>query len=167
MRYDFLILYREEDAYAQPLRNQILEAVERAGCEKFIAWTCGIYILNEAFFSEYEKFAFSLVAGAEFLLSETLSDSMNGMCSLRLSHRTETLLKKESLRKMGSVPMPCTEIIRETKSGIFHKDGFLVRKPHGKTPFAHILASRNFGTVLTENSLGFTFARNAGMHQEA
>ncbi|MBR5187018.1 MAG: hypothetical protein IKW18_00990, partial [Clostridia bacterium] len=165
VRYDFLILYREEDAYAQPLRNQVMEAVERAGCEKFISWTCGIYILNETFLSEYEKFAFSLVAGAEFLLSETLADSMNGMCGLRLSHRTENLLKKEASRKMESVSMPCAEIIRETKSGVFHKDGFFVRKPHGKTPFAHILASGNFGTVLTENSLGFTFARNAGMQK--
>ena len=165
VRYDFVILYREEDAYAQPIRNRLMKTVEKAGCEKFISWVCGIYLLNESTLSEYEKFAFSLASSADFLLSETLSDSMNGMGGPELSVRTENLLKKEISRKMESVSMPCAEIIQETKSGFFHKEGFLVRKPHGKTPFAHILASGNFGTVLTENSLGFSFARNAGMQK--
>ena len=165
VRYDFIICYREEDAYAQPIRRRVMETVERAGCEKFISWTCGIYVLNEAFLSEYEKFAFRLQSSADFLLSEALADSMNGMEGVQLSHRTELLLKKEISRKMESCPMPRADFINETISGFFHKDGFLVRKPHGKAPFAHILASKNFGTVLTENSLGFTFARNAGMQK--
>ncbi|MBQ3489527.1 MAG: DUF3131 domain-containing protein [Clostridia bacterium] len=165
IRYDFVIWYREDDAYAQPIRHKMLDMVERAGCEKFMSWSCGIYILNENVLSEYEKFAFLLTVGADFLLSETLADSMNGMGGLQLSHRAEILLKKESFRNISSASMPCVERVKETKSGFFHKEGFLVRKPHGKTPFAHILASPNFGTVLTENSLGFTFARNAGMQK--
>jgi len=165
VRYDFVIRYREEDAYAQPMRARVMETVERAGCEKFISWTCGIYVLNEAFLSEYEKFAFLLKASADFLLSETLADSMNSMDGIQLSQRTELLLKKAVSRKIEPVSAPYAEILKETPSGFFHKNGFLVKKPHGKTPFAHILSSKNFGTVLTENSLGFTFARNAGMQK--
>lgn len=165
VRYDFVIWYREEDSYARPIYRRMAEMVERAGCEKFISWTCGIYVLNEALLSEYEKFAFFLKASADFLLSEALADSMNGMEGLELSHRTEALLTREVLTKILPTEIPFVENIMETRSGIFHKDGFLVKKPHGKTPFAHILASQNFGTVLTENSLGFTFARNAGMQK--
>ena len=165
VRYDFVICYREEDAYAQPIHRRVMETVERAGCEKFISWTCGIYVLNEAFLSEHEKFAFLLKSSADFLLSETLADSMNGMEGVQLSYRTELLLKKEISGKIEFRPMPLADFIGETISGFFHKDGFLVKKPHGKAPYAHILASKNFGTVLTENSLGFTFVRNAGMQK--
>ena len=165
VRYDFVIWYREEDSYACPIYRRVVETVERAGCEKFISWTCGIYILNETVLSEHEKFAFFLKASAYFLLSEVLADSMNGMDGVELSYRTEELLKREVSKNLFLRKIPSVEPITETRSGLFHKNGFLVKKPHGKTPFAHILASQHFGTVLTENSLGFTFARNAGMQK--
>ncbi|MBR7162166.1 MAG: hypothetical protein IKD07_07105, partial [Clostridia bacterium] len=165
VRYDFIILYSEGDAYAQPIRRRLTEAVERAGCERFVSWACGIYVLNEALLSEHEQYAFSLAASADFLLSHPLTDSMKEMEGPALSHRTEQLLKKEIHGRTLSSEIPRTETVMKTVSGLFHKDGFLVKKPHGKAPFAHILATRNFGTVLTENSLGFTFARNAGMQK--
>ena len=165
VRYDFVIFYREADGYLQPIYRRIMETVERAGCETFVSWTCGIYVLNEGGLSDHEKFAFSLAASADFLLSAPLEDSMNGMEGPAIADRTEALLKKEASVKILPSEMPRVQTFAESKNGRFHKDGFLVRKPHGKAPFAHILASDAFGTVLTENSLGFTFARNAGMQK--
>ena len=106
-------------------------------------------MLNEDGLSDQEKFAFSLAASADFLLFAPLEDSMNGMEGPAIADRTEALLKKEAAVKILPSEMPRVQTFAESKNGRFHKDGFLVRKSHGKAPFAHILASDAFGTVLT------------------
>jgi cyclic beta-1,2-glucan synthetase len=165
IRYDFLILFIETDAYARTVCDGILSEIRRAGCENFISWRCGIYLLEENLLTEREKSSFTLAASADFLLSRTLTDTMRGMEEPVLPEKTELLLKEKTEKTVLPAPMPQIRTIRKTESGYFHDEGFLVKKPHGKAPFAHVLASRNFGTVLTENSLGFTFARNAGMQK--
>jgi len=163
VRYDFVIFFREKDPYMQAVQKKIMGLIRRAGCENFISWSCGIYLVEEGGLSENEKFAFALAASADFPLTEALADSMNGSGEPIISARAEKLLKQRRRGEIFRIPMPKINVIGETESGFFHDGGFLVRKPHGKAPFAHVLASKNFGTVLTENSLGFTFARNAGM----
>ena len=162
LRYDFLILFNESDAYAQTVRNKILCAIRRAGCENFISWRCGIYLLEQNRMDEHEKYSIALSASADFTLSDAFAETMNGMDGPALSATSESLLKQKTEKSVLPVIAPKRKAARKTESGYFHENGFLVKKPHGKAPFAHVLASRNFGTVLTENSLGFTFARNAG-----
>ncbi len=165
LRYDCLILFNESDAYAQTVRNKILCVIRRAGCENFISWRCGIYPLEQNRMSEHEKHSIALAASADLALSSSFSDMMRTADTPRLSQRAEFLLKQRTGKAVLPSSMPKRKGARKTESGYFHADGFLVKKPHGKAPFAHVLASRNFGTVLTENSLGFTFARNAGLQK--
>ena len=165
VRYDFGILFAEEDAYAQTVRKKILYLIGRAGCENFISWRCGIYLLERNLMSEHELQSFLLAASAVFPLASLLAETMADTEGPPVSEKTERQLKQAPEKRVLPACAPKRKAIRQTESGIFHENGFLVKKPHGKAPFAHILASRNFGTVLTENSLGFTFARNAGMRK--
>ena len=165
VRYDFVILYAESDTYAQTIGNRLYSVIRRAGCENFISWRCGIYLLVENSMSAHEKCSFSMMACADFLLSAPLAESMNEVGAPAISEKTERALKKKAETAVSSCIAPKRRCVERMESGVFHEDGFLVHKPHGKAPFAHILASKNFGTVLTENSLGFTFARNAGMQK--
>ena len=165
VRYDFAVLFTESDAYAQTVRNRLLFAIRRAGCENFISWRCGIYLLEENGMSEHAKNAFTVMACAEFPLASPLADSMNATRAPVLSETVERLLRQKAKTSVLPREIPKRKKGEKTESGIFHENGFLVKKPHGKAPFAHILASKSFGTVLTENSLGFTFARNAGMQK--
>ncbi len=165
VRYDFGILFTEENAYAQTVRKKILHLIGRAGCENFISWRCGIYLLERNLMTVQELQSFSLAASARFPLSSSLAEVINGAQEPPVSEETERKLKQTAEKTVLSLAAPKRKTVRQTESGIFHENGFLVKKPHGKAPFAHILATRNFGTVLTENSLGFTFARNAGMRK--
>ena len=165
VRYDFVILFSEENAYDQSVRKKILHLIGRAGCENFISWYCGIYPLEQNGMTEREKQSFSCMACAEFSLASPLSDSIRGRELPPVSAQTEGKLKQAIRTDVLSLRPPKRRSIKDTESGFFHENGFTVKKPHGKAPFAHILANRNFGTVLTENSLGFTFARNAGMRK--
>ncbi|MBQ2989435.1 MAG: DUF3131 domain-containing protein [Clostridia bacterium] len=164
-RYDFVILFGESNAYAQTEREKILRLIRRAGCENFISWRCGIYPLDRNGMSEEERRSFSLAACAYFSLAAPLSEVICGNGEPPIAEKTEARLKQSPRKTVLPAEAPKRKTVWKTESGCFHENGFLVGKPHGKAPFAHILASRNFGTVLTENSLGFTFARNAGMQK--
>ena len=165
VRYDFVILFTESDAYAQTIGNRLLSVIRRAGCENFISWRCGIYPLEESVMSAHEKASFSMMACADFVLSAPLADSMNAVGAPAICEKTERLLREKAETAVLPCSAPKRRCTERVESGVFHEDGFWVSKPHGKAPFAHVLASKNFGTVLTENSLGFTFARNAGMQK--
>ena len=161
LRYDFVIFYRETDGYFQTVRGQVNALIRAAGCENFVSFACGIYPIDEGRLSQDERFAFSLVASAEFDLGEPFSVSMA---------ENEVLPTAEiSVSDVSAHIVPIDEpkrcVLEKTVSGAFHTEGFLVKKPHGGAPFAHVLATAHFGTVLTEHSLGFTFARNAGMQK--
>ena len=165
VRYDFVILFSEENAYAQTVRRKILHLIGRAGCENFVSRYCGIYPLEQSGMTDREKHSFSLAACAAFDLASPLSDGIRGRGSPPVSAQTERKLKQAAKAEILPLCAPKRKVIRSAESGFFHENGFAVKKPHGKAPFAHILANPNFGTVLTENSLGFTFARNAGMQK--
>ena len=164
VRYDFVILYKESDPYAQTVRKKIDDRLRRAGCEHFLSFVCGIYPLRAEMLSGEEKAHLRLLSSARFSLLYPLAQSVSES-TLMLSPQTEALLLKSPMQRRAPAPMPPISPIGEMESGYFHEKGFLIRKPHGKAPFAHILASEHFGAVLTENSLGFTFARNAGMQK--
>ena len=165
LRYDFIVFYRERDAYAMTERQKITDLIRAAGCENFVSFACGIYPLESTALTPSERFAYDITASAHFSLASSIAKTMESADTLTIAKETE----KKLLAAVQTAVLPCAEptvaAIREVKSGLFHSDGFLVKKPHAGAPFAHILSSGNFGTVMTENSLGFTFARNAGMQK--
>ncbi len=164
VRYDLVIFYRETDDYNRIEYKKITEALHRAGCEKFLSWSCGIFPINVSLLTPQEKFSYELACTAHFDLSCSLFEiASENARAVSVSAEAESLLKKEIITSPIASEKPKLEEIHELSSGSFHTDGFLVKKPHGKAPFAHILASQNFGSVLTENSLGFTYARNSGL----
>ncbi len=164
VRYDFVICYRETDDYNQTQRKKLMREIQRAGCENFVSWSCGIFLVAENALTQEERFSYELSADAIFDLSYPLDEiAFENARAVPISAEVESLLKKEIETHSMDAEKPKIEEVETLASGSFHENGFLVQKPHGTAPFAHILASQNFGTVLTENSLGFTFARNAGL----
>ncbi len=164
LRYDMVVCYRETDAYFQPVRVRIAEYIRRAGCENFISFSCGIYSLDEKSLSAEEKQAFSLCAFLSLDLGEPIASAMAESCP-HVSEETECLLKKSPCARIEPISMPRLKQSMQSGRGYFHENGFLTKKTSDGAPFSHVLASAHFGTVLTENSLGFTFARNAGLQK--
>ena len=166
VRYDFIILYSESDHYHAPCRRTIEGMIRRAGCENFVSWTGGIFLISSAAAETSELSSIERLSCAVFDLAvppEVTAGSNKFF--VPVSPETMETLKRGFASEIREVAPPELSKIGEAAGGFFHEDGFVVKKPHGRTPWAHIIASENFGTVLTENSLGFTYARNSGMEK--
>lgn len=166
VRYDFVILYTENDHYHTPCRHTIESMIRRAGCENFVSWTGGIYLIAADTLTAAERGAYETMACAVFELSIPLEITAGtNKFYVPVSEETVAVLKREPDVKIRQTEAPALTPICRVPGGFFHANGFVVEKPHGSVPWAHVLASENFGTTLTENSLGFTYTGNAGMQK--
>ena len=164
IRYDFVILYSENDHYHAPCGKAIDAMIRRAGCENFVSWTGGIYIIASASIDASECLSLEKLSCAVFDLSVPLEVTAGtNQFFVPVSYETTRILKRGILSEIREVAPPAIPSVADVKGGFFHENGFVMEKPHGRVPWAHIVASENFGTVITENSLGFSFVRNAGM----
>ena len=165
VRYDFVILYSENDHYNAPCRKAIEGMVRRAGCENFVSWTGGIFLIGSASMTTpLESISLEKLACAVFDLSVPLEVTASAnQFFVPVPEETTKLLKRGFSTEILDVAPPALISIRQVKGGFFHENGFVTEKPHGHVPWAHIIASENFGTVVTENSLGFSYAESSGM----
>ena len=164
VRYDFVILYSENDHYNAPCRKLIEGMIRRAGCENFVSWTGGIFMLGAASMTAAELASLEKLSCAVFDLSVPLEVTASAnQFFVPVSEETTRMLKKGFSAEILDVAPPELAPIRHVKGGFFHENGFVTEKPHGSVPWAHIIASENFGTVITENSLGFSYAESSGM----
>lgn len=164
IRYDFIILYTENDHYHAPCRKTIEGLIRRAGCENFVSWAGGIFLIAATSMDTAELSSMECLSCAVFDLSvpPEVTAGTNKFY-VPISAETTRLLKRGFSATIREVAPPELSPVCEVCGGFFHENGFVTEKPHGRIPWAHIVASENFGTVLTENSLGFTYARNSGM----
>jgi hypothetical protein len=153
VRYDFVILYEEMNEKSQTERERVMRHIRRAGCEDFVSFSCGIFLVNETTLTQEEKFSYEISADAIFDLSYPPQEAaLENARAVPLSAEVEALLKKEIETRPMQAQKPDLPI---------NENGPLLEKPHDGQPFVHVLASSHFGAVLTENSLGMTFSRDA------
>ena len=167
VRYDFVILHAERDLYNKALEKRIYELICDCGCKTFIGSENGIFTVNDSLLPEEMKFFMRHICRVYFdcklsPLVYARSEQRNIEISPDFGRRLQGVIRTEPL------PTALTPDIKETETvggGTFHEEGFSFIKPHGGAPFAHVLAGRAFGTVISENSLGFTFFTNAALRK--
>lgn len=164
-RFDLLIVYPETDLYNMTNKNNIESFVKRLGCYNFIRRENGIFPLGERDFSELDFAVVRRVSDVEIDLSIPLSEiCIKNSNSFEISENTEKHLLNKVKTRIGAVDISLpTDLVAENKSGYFTESGFTVRKPHGSVPFSYIMAQESFGTVVTENSLGFSYYENSAL----
>ncbi len=144
MRYDLVICYRE--------REWILSELRLAGCEYFLSWSCGIFLIEEYSLTPHERFSLEITSAALIDLSYSLHRlASENARAISLSAEAEACLKREPETRCLSSEMP-----QDIK-------GILMQKEHETSCTMHILSSENCGTILSDRSLGFTFVRCAEM----
>ncbi len=146
--FDLLFICHGEDEanpYTSPIRNEILKTVTDAVGYSPLYRKGGIFISSLC--SKKEIYPFAHVC-----LSLKKEDILTGII--------------ENLRKIDS-PAHDTKLIKKITphssqiKGEFLEDGFLIKKGISKRPWSYIYSTRLFGTLITQNSLGFTFYRNS------
>ena len=139
VRYDFVIFYKENSGDEKSIHAMVMDEIVRAGCEGFLSWACGIFLVNEGTLSPEERFGFEVYATLVFDLScSPFALASENARAIPISAEVESLLKAE----ITTIPNVKEKLIQKSQSKVY------------------LLSSRNFGTVLTESSLGFTFFRD-------
>lgn len=161
-RFDLAVLYDENDEYRCAQRARIESILEREGCRMFISRDSGIQLISAGAMTEAERTAFISLCDFSVNLALPIEPrSTEGF--FEISEEAElSLLCKAISRPQGEYKSP-EESVLSTARGDFTQHAFRVKKGEGKAPFATVAYGGGLGFVATENSLGFTFLKNAAL----
>jgi len=155
IRFDLVILYSDPEKYYRPTENSIVDLITKCRAEGYLKRPLGGIFLVE-----------NKQIGAN-------KDTLLAFSSLFLDIFSE-VEEEPSMIPLKSVLLPQTEqeksnhapIQREGDfrvfGGIFSKDSFLVDKSEPiSVPYSHILTGHGFSSLVTQNSLGYTWYSNS------
>ncbi len=155
-RFDLIVLYNETDLYRNSQKTKTEALAEREGCATFLGRDGGIHIISESAFALSELTVLTKLCDVQINLSgKFYALPMRNEKFFELSAEAERMFISEAQKKP---PETDNDVYGE-----FNDGGFTVKKPHGSAPYAYILANEHFGTVITENSLGFSYFDNAAL----
>ena len=142
--FDLAIAYREKEDEIRPF---IMRYLEEHGASNLLGQRSGIHLVNLAMHDPYVETLLKAVA----------------------SHQADqelSYLEQEENRytPLTVIPSEKTDVLPadgvETTGGIFFHDRFYITQTPN-VPWCHILANPTFGTLVSDKSMGFTWAINA------
>ncbi|MDD2268519.1 MAG: glucoamylase family protein [Eubacteriales bacterium] len=152
VRCELVVVVREADRYARESRRSVMKAVSLAHCEAFLGRRGGVFVID------YE----------DFRIDESRNDY-----NYLLANSIDLLSLTEEGRSGGIIPEVVTQIenrenkfgegIIKVEGGSFDENGgFIIDKSSGiPLEWSYITANHCLGSVQTQNSLGFSYFRNA------
>ena len=151
IRSDLVLLYRGGGDYADAQRAALTGLCERSASGFMTGHSGGI------FFIDGEPSVFPAVSAlyCEIDRNSTL-DGITADCIAPLTPRP-TLIQRPSVL-LTHTPAPEEYPVC---GGSFGKNGFTVYKGSQQVPWSYVYALPHFGTLLTQNSLGYTWIGNA------
>lgn len=165
LRFDLVIIFHESDAYNESVKRAIEGLISGVGLSAFVGCDGGIFVLENESLTDGERFLLTECATLSFDLTSSYGfDVGNDNGVFELSENVTDRLLREPSVDICDIPLPERfSDAEKTLGGYAAQNGFIIEKGCAHAPWAHVIASRCFGTVLTENSLGFTFFSNAAL----
>jgi cyclic beta-1,2-glucan synthetase len=167
-RVDLIVLNQEGASYDLPLRQQLLRQIEAHSSETGMNRPGGVFLRDWLNIPEDRRDLF--LSAASVVLSGN-----RGSLQQQLAGSGENLAPPEFLaagghREVPSRPLPFLDLPYFNGLGGFTHDGreyAIYLKPGDATPvpWANVMASRNFGTMVTESGLGYTWSGNSQMNR--
>ncbi|MBR4868564.1 MAG: hypothetical protein IKU10_05355, partial [Clostridia bacterium] len=143
---DFIVLFSEQGDYQQKKYNDIINIIHQNNLVSRIGRNGGIHLVNTLRYpSQVRK---TILTTASFIITRTLPTIQ----ALREF--------KPILLHTAQAIEPPLKATATTHNGYFSNGKFVITNAPN-VPWTHILANKNFGTQVTEKSLGFTFACNS------
>lgn len=149
VRFDLVIAYREQDKYFGKNHRRIMDIISSCACDGYTGRNCGIYLVEKSDMSDMR--ALRCYASA---IIDIYSDNPHAESVTPAFVPFYPILNGKAL--------PTVSDGFCVKGGCFTDNGFCTdkkRKPHA--PWAHVLSGENISCIVTENSLGTTFYKNA------
>jgi cyclic beta-1,2-glucan synthetase len=166
-RFDLVILHTGQSGYEGPLRERILSVLRDAGSESFLGRNGGIRLLS-ADQMDTEARA-GLQAAAHVVLGQDateLAELLDRMLEGRFSAPPFTPIGGVGFDMRQPLPRPSPLEFDNGLGGFDPDTGDYVihLAPNANTPapWCNVLSNDDFGTIVSESGLGFTWAVNSG-----
>lgn len=144
--FDLLIICQgedESDPYRSPIRHEVISIVTQGAGYSSLYRKGGIYVSSKGDYSSLYPFSSYIInLDKDCILLNIIEDL-----------RCRSYQRLDITRKLYT---PCREM-----DGEFTDHGFLIKKGISRRPWCYIYSTRLFGTLLSHNSLGFTWYRNS------
>ena len=161
---DIVIINREKDKYKSIINHKIERELYRMNTlYNFYSTPGRVYVIDSNDVTPEEDILFNMVARLRF---DTKKDR-----SLE-----ESINRLQEENKMGSYEKNIVDRAKKDDKfseeleffngyGGFTKDGkeYVITDPDTPTPWSNIIANKNFGSIVTNNECGFTYAYNSQM----
>ena len=152
-RFDLVILYNEADKYERTVEKRIRKLISDCNADTF---------------SERKKYGIRLVEKGNAIhdLAAIVQSASYFSDITKIENTPQN--KKDTAFVLH--PITCGKPISKSfdgfrvRGGVFAKDSFVIDKFSAASPaapYAHVLSGENFSCVLTQDSLGYTFFKNA------
>lgn len=154
VRFDFVLVTADNGAYGSPIFTAVSERIAARDETLLCGKSGGIFLLTAPVTPR-------LMASAAFvgtLDADTNIDTLlAALCAAQPQKPAEVVTK---------IAEPFTEMPHNADGhvvygGAFCKDGFTIYKGLQQAPWSYLYADESFGTLLTQNTLGCTFGKNA------
>ncbi len=148
IRFDLVLLYESGGDYRDPQRTAIQEAIDTCAAGFLVGHSGGIFLLDRP----EDRPLFSAIAFLTLHLDRHFTpDSLHTAI-------TETPPAPPVRRQPErALPLPAGVAVRD---GVFETDAFTVGKGREKVPLSYPYALPHFGTLVTQDSLGYTWIGN-------
>jgi len=164
---DTVILNQRESGYDEDLHNKILRRLNRSGNSDLINKRGGIFVLHEGQMNEAERI---LLQTAAHVILDGEAGSLEQQLS-RLDADPVRLPRFVSIDESSTDPTPQiqrpVDLIFDNGLGGFTPDGreyviYLAPGQWTPAPWVNVIATPQFGCIVSETGLGCTWSQNSG-----
>jgi cyclic beta-1,2-glucan synthetase len=172
LRADLAILREGASGYQEPIRELLVAALHEAGVPEGLGGSGGVHLLAADRIGAAERR--TLEASARLALDGAAASLADAVAS---SHPGRTAPPRfQPVGPPPPKPKPAPEIARPTNcvfdnsyGGFSPDDGsYVIHLEGGRrtpAPWCNVLANEDFGTIVSEAGLGFTWCVNSGEHR--
>ena len=165
-KFDFVVIYSEIEKYNRPCKNKIFGLIKKNSCEHFLKKKGGIFILDrETLDFEQTRLLCSRASYKYEIGGDIVSHSAEKSEKSEKIEKIEKIptvkIKPEYDYKSGFKNFVFDKPVFETYGGYFTDGAFYINCEGKKAPWSHIVTNKQFGTLITHKSLGFTWHSNA------
>ncbi len=154
IRQELVFIINDNDKYNRPVENSVRECCVSLGADRYIGKKQGIFFLSK---SEIDENLYSALKRSSHFYLNFESDFKQPEDDNLKS------LNRNIITDLGEkTPLVVPENGLSSQKGYFLPEGFVVDKSNiFPAPYSFVLTGYRFSTVLTQNSLGYTFFDNA------
>jgi cyclic beta-1,2-glucan synthetase len=167
-RADLIILDQEGASYDLPLRQQLLRLIQAHSSETGMDRPGGVFLREWSSIAEDRRDLF--LSAPSVVLSGNRGGLQQQLVSGGESLPPPAFVPSGGGQEVPSRPLPFLELPYFNGLGGFTQDGreyAIYLKPGSTTPapWSNVMASRDFGTIVTESGLGCTWRGNSQMNR--